>query len=182
MTSTLKSKIFNGNGIMIVEIWQLTEKNLPFWISLTWFGICRWKEKKNSSEKWKFSFEKWKFFLWKMKVLFEKWKWSQLQPCLPRRPSLSIRRHPRRPSQSSLLSLASSFITFCPFSVVANFFRLVIFLNPIKCFLEPISKHLFIGLWETLIPWWWFAFFHQFPQFSPKHKKDKESNKNYKDF
>ena len=107
----------------------------------------------------------------KCKFLFEKWKWSQLQPCLPRRPSLSIRRHPRRPSQSSLLSLASVFITFCPFCFV---FRLVIFLDPIKCFLNTISKHLFIRLWDTLIPWWWFAFFHQFPKFSPKQKNNNE--------
>ena len=124
------------------------------------------KREKKSSEKWKF--------------LFEKWKWSQLQPCLPRRPSLSIRRHPRRPSQSSLLSLASSFFIFCPFSVFAISFRLVIFLDPIKCFLNTISKHLFISLWDTLIPWWWFAFFHQFPKFSPKQKTVMSISKNYK--
>ena len=55
---------------MIVEIWQLTEENLSFWISLTWFGICRWKEKKIllKSESFRlksesFSYEKWKFCL-----------------------------------------------------------------------------------------------------------------------
>ena len=57
---------------MIVEIWQLTEENLSFWISLTWFGICRWKEKKILLKSESFLFEKWKFFFWEVKVFV--WK------------------------------------------------------------------------------------------------------------